>query len=127
MYNKLDVVFVICLIVEIKIAETWFIRGAKAKHYNTCIESGKQTSLEAVDKALVAFKGWNGVDNLKKIKNETLVIWGDQDKSYNYSQINILKENILNSKLIIFKECAHNIHLEKVNKFNQTILKFLTK
>ena len=110
-----------------KITETWFIRGAKAKYYNICIESGKQTSLEAIDKALVAFKIWNGGDNLKKIKNETLIIWGDQDNSYNHSQINILKENILNSKLIVFKECAHNVHLEKVNKFNKTILKFLTK
>ena len=33
---------------------------------------------------LVAFKNWNGVDTLKNIKNETLIIWGDQDKSYNF-------------------------------------------
>jgi pimeloyl-ACP methyl ester carboxylesterase len=110
-----------------KIAETWFIRGEHAKYCKVCIESGKQTSLEAVDKALIALKKWNGVENLKNIKNKTLIIWGDQDKSYNFSQTKILKENISNSKLIIFKQCAHNVHLERVNKFNKTILKFLTK
>ena len=107
------------------IAKTWFIKGENAKYFDVCIETGKQTSMEAVDNSLVAFKNWNGVDTLKNIKNETLIIWGDQDKSYNYEQVQTLEKNIENSKLIIFKNCAHNVHLEQPDQFNKTIKNFL--
>ncbi len=107
------------------IAKTWFVKGENAKYFDVCIETGKQTSMEAVDNSLVAFKNWNGVDTLKNIKNETLIIWGDQDKSYNFEQVQTLEKNIENSKLIIFKNCAHNVHLEQPDQFNKTIKDFL--
>ena len=107
------------------IAKTWFIKGENAKYFDVCIETGKQTSMEAVDNSLVAFKNWNGVDTLKNIKNETLIIWGDQDKSYNFEQVQTLEKNIENSKLIIFKNCAHNVHLEQPDQFNHAIKNFL--
>jgi pimeloyl-ACP methyl ester carboxylesterase len=107
------------------IAKTWFIKGEKAKYFDVCIEASKQTSMAAVDNSLVAFKNWNGVDTLKNIKNETLIIWGDQDKSYNFEQVQALEKNIKNSKLIIFKNCAHNVHLEQTDQFNKTIKNFL--
>ncbi len=72
-------------------------------------------------------KKYNGTNNLKLIKNKTLIIWGDGDKSYNYKQIQTLKGNISNSSLVIFKKCAHNIHLEKIEEFNRTIQDFLNK
>ena len=107
------------------IAKTWFIKGENAKYFDICIESGKQTSTKVADNSLVAFKNWNGVDTLKNIKNETLIIWGDKDKSYNFEQIQTLEKNIENSKLIIFKNCAHNVHLEQPDQFNKTIKDFL--
>ena len=109
------------------IAKTWFIKGEDAKYFDICIEAGKQTSMEAVDNALIAFKNWNGVNTLKNIKNETLIIWGDQDKSYNFKQVQTLKQNIANSTLCIFNGCAHNVHLEKAEKFNRIVLNFLNK
>ena len=56
--------------------------------------------------------------NLKNIKNKTLIIWGDKDKSYNLKQVKTLEKNISNSSLVIFKGCAHNVHLEKIEEFN---------
>ena len=109
------------------IAKTWFILGEKAKYFDLCIQAGKETSIEAADNALIAMKKYNGTNNLKLIKNETLIIWGDGDKSYNYKQIQTLKGNISNSSLVIFKKCAHNIHLEKIEEFNRAIQKFLNK
>ena len=93
------------------IAKTWFIKGEEAKYFDICIDSGKQTSMETADNSLVAIKNWNGVDALKNIKNETLIVWGDQDKSYNLEQIQTLENNIENSKLIIFKNFSHIFHL----------------
>ena len=74
------------------IAKTWFVRKENAKYFDICIEAGKQTSTKAADDALIAFKNWNGVDTLKNIKNETLIVWGDQDKSYNLEQIKTLEK-----------------------------------
>ncbi len=108
------------------IVRTWFIKADKSKYFNLCIECGNQTSFEAADKALTAFQKWNGINALKNIKNETLIVWGDKDKSYNLDQIITLKENIENSKLEIFKDCAHNVHLEKPEKFNRIIKNFLS-
>ena len=104
------------------IAKTWFVRKENAKYFDICIEAGKQTTLETADNSLVAINNWNSVDNLKDIKNETLIIWGDQDKSYNLEQIQTLENNIENSTLIIFKNCAHNVHLEQPDPVSYTHL-----
>ena len=107
------------------IAKTWFVLGEEAKYFDLCLEAGKQTSIEAADNALIAIKNWDGVENLQDIKNNTLIIWGDKDKSYNLKQIQTLEENISDSNLVIFKGCAHNVHLEQPDQFNHTIKGFL--
>jgi len=109
------------------IAKTWFIKEENAKYFNMCIKAGKQTSIKTADDTLVAFKSWDGVDTLKNIKNKTLIVWGDQDKSYNIKQIETLKKYILNSSLLVFKGCAHNVHLEEVEEFNNKIEEFLNR
>tara|TARA_B100000767_G_scaffold113763_1_gene108540 strand:+ start:2014 stop:2772 length:759 start_codon:yes stop_codon:yes gene_type:complete len=110
-----------------RIAKTWFMEGERAKYFYLCEQAGKQTSLEATDNGLVAMKNWNGVKNLKNIKNETLIIWGDQDRAYNFNQVETLNNNILNSDLKIIKGCSHNVHLEKPIEFNLIVEKFLKK
>ena len=110
-----------------RIAKTWFIEEDKSKYFYLCEEAGKQTSLEAADNALVAMKNWSGIENLKNIKNETLIIWGDQDKAYNFNQVETLKENIINSDLRIVDGCSHNVHLEKPDEFNTIVSEFLKK
>ena len=107
------------------IAQTWFVLGEKAKYFDLCLEAGKQTSIEAADNALIAIKNWDGVENLQDIKNNTLIIWGDKDKSYNLEQVQTLEKNISDSNLVIFKGCAHNVHLEQPDQFNHTIKDFL--
>ena len=108
-----------------RIAKTWFIEEDKAKFFYLCEAAGKQTSIEAADNGLVAMKNWNGVENLKNIKIETLIIWGDQDKAYNFNQVKTLKDKIPNSNLKIVKDCSHNVHLEKPDEFNRIVIEFL--
>ena len=110
-----------------RIAKTWFIEEDKAKYFYLCNEAGKKTSIEAADNGLVAMKNWNGVTNLKNIKIETLIVWGDQDKAYNFNQVKTLNDNIPNSDLKVMKGCSHNAHLEKPDEFNTVIEKFLKK
>ena len=110
-----------------RIAKTWFVKEDKAEYFYLCEESGRQTSLEAADNSLVAMKNWSGINNLKNIENETLIIWGDQDKAYNFNQIETLNDNIPNSYLKIIKGCSHNVHLEKLDEFNRVVEEFLKK
>ena len=110
-----------------RIAKTWFIKEEKAKYFYLCEEAGKQTSIEATDNGLVAMKNWDGVKNLQNIKNETLIVWGDQDKAYNFNQVETLNDNIPNSNLKIIKGCSHNVHLEKPDEFNTIVSEFLKK
>ena len=108
-----------------RIAKTWFLDQDKARYFYLCEEAGKQASLEATDNGLVAMKNWSGVENLKNIKNETLIIWGNKDKAYNFDQVDTLKKNIPNSKLQIIDNCSHNVHLEKPVEFNKCVEDFL--
>jgi pimeloyl-ACP methyl ester carboxylesterase len=110
-----------------RIAKTWFIEEEKAKYFYLCEEAGKQTSIEAADNGLVAMKNWDGVKNLQNIKSETLIVWGDQDKAYNFNQVETLNDNIPNSNLKIIKGCSHNVHLEKPDEFNTIVSEFLKK
>jgi len=110
-----------------RIAKTWFIEEDKSKYFYLCDEASKQTSIEAADKGLVAMKNWSGIENLKNIKSETLIVWGDQDKAYNFNQIDTLNNNIPNSDLKIIKGCSHNFHLEKPEEFNAVVKEFLIK
>ena len=108
-----------------RIPPKWFVNGNKAKNYYLCENAAKETSKETADNALNAMKNWNGLENLKNIKNETLIIWGDKDVSYNFDQVEMLNKNIPNSRLDIFKGCCHNVHLEEPEKFNKTVKTFL--
>ena len=108
-----------------RVPQKWFVEGSKAKYYYFCKNAVKNISIEAADSALIAMKNWRGYENLKNIKQHTLIIWGDKDASYNFDQVDVLKKNIPNSRLEIFKGCSHNVHLEESQKFNETVKSFL--
>ena len=110
-----------------RIAKTWFIKEENAKFFYLCEEAGKQASVKAADNGLVAMKNWNGIENLKNIKNKTLIVWGDQDKAYNFNQVETLNNNIPNSDLKVIKGCSHNVHLEKPEEFNAVVEEFFIK
>ena len=109
-----------------RIPPKWFVEGNRAKYYYFCENAVKNISIETADNALVAMKNWRGYENLKNIKQDTLIIWGDKDVSYNFDQVDTLKKNISSSQLEIFKGCGHNVHLEESQKFNETVKNFLS-
>ena len=108
-----------------RVPKKWFVKGDKDKNYYLCQNAVKNVSFESADNALIAMKNWSGINELKNIKNETLIVWGDKDNSYNFEQVDTLKKNISNSRLEIFKNCGHNVHLEKPKKFNLLIESFI--
>ena len=110
-----------------RVPKKWFVKGDKDKNYYLSKNAVKDVSLETADNALLAMKNWRGKEDLKNIKNETLIIWGDKDTSYNFDQVDTLNKNIKNSRLEIFKDCAHNVHLEQPDQFNNLVQKFISE
>ncbi len=108
-----------------RISKKWFVESDKAKYFYLCEEANKATSELAAENALIAMKNWRGLENLKNIKNETLIIWGDRDTAYNFEQVDILNKNLPNSRIEIFNGCSHNVHLENPKKFNEIVKNFL--
>ena len=108
-----------------RVSKKWFVKGDKDKNYYLCSNAVQNVSSETADNALKAMKNWSGIDNLKNIKNKTLIVWGDKDTSYNFEQVDTLNKNIKDSKLEIFQNCSHNVHLEEPEKFNNLIKKFI--
>ena len=108
-----------------RIPPKWFVEESSAKNYYLCENAVKETTEETARNALNAMKNWRGYENLKNINNQTLIIWGDRDASYNFEQVDTLNKNIPSSRLEIFKGCCHNVHLEQPQKFNETVNNFL--
>ena len=42
-------------------------------------------------------------------------------------RVDTLNKNIKNSRLEIFKDCAHNVHLEQPDEFNNLVQNFISE
>jgi len=68
---------------------------------------------------------FNVMDTLDKIKNETLVICGDNDKLTPEKYSIYLKNNIKNSRLSIIENTGHMVMMEQPDSFNKIVKNFL--
>lgn len=105
-----------------RIAATWFLQGDSTEGYQICAGLAVKALLQA---ALAAMETWSGVSALTKILSPTLVLWGDGDRAYNWSQPEQLWLEILGSRLAVIPGCSHAVHLEKPQLFNATLKDFL--
>jgi 3-oxoadipate enol-lactonase len=78
-----------------------------------------------IDNLIAAFKTHNTYERLHEIKNETLIIAAEKDKSCSVPMNEKIHELIPNSKFIIIKNAAHQSILEKAPEINKIIIDFL--
>ena len=104
-----------------RIAATWFLKRENAKAYEECAAIAEKCSLEAILTGLEAMQGWSGADRLEAIRARTLVIWGDQDRTYSWCQTEQLWRCIRGANLSVIPDCAHAAHLEKPVLFNKLL------
>jgi len=64
-------------------------------------------------------------EQLSRITAPTQITFGSHDMVTSTRFASSLKENIRNSELVIFEQCAHAPNYEKVDEFNQRTLAFL--
>ena len=107
-----------------RIAATWFLERENAAAYEGCAAIAEQCSLQAMLTGLDAMEGWSGAERLAGIKSRTLVIWGDRDRTYPWSQTEQLWQSIPDANLAVIPDCAHATHLEKPGMFNEVLRDF---
>jgi len=109
-----------------RIAATWFKEGTKAPGFERCEKIGSVVTLDTALASLAAWESWDGRNDLEKISCPSLIIWGDQDRSYDWSQPEALWRGITGSELAVVPGCAHNAHLEKPILFNMILEDFVS-
>ncbi len=82
-------------------------------------------SEQAALAGLHAMEGWDGRDRLASVGQPTLVLWGDQDRSYAWPQIEALWRGIPGAALAVLPDCCHALHLERPALFHTLLLEFL--
>ena len=108
-----------------RISATWFLDYENAKEFENCASLAERSSLQAMLAALDAMKTWSRTDNLPKIACETLIVWGEKDRTYRWPQIEQLWNTIPNSSLAVMPACSHAAHMEKPELFNAIVSDFL--
>ena len=108
-----------------RIASIWFLDRESSEAFSDCAAIAEQSELPAILAGLDAMQGWSGVSKLSHIRTRTLVIWGDQDRTYSWEQTAQLWRSIDNSSLAVIPDCAHAAHLEKPAMFNNILADFL--
>lgn len=110
-----------------RIAATWFLHLEAADGYEHCAAIAAQTRLAAMHAGLDAMQSWSGTQNLEQIQQDTLILWGDRDRTYPWAQIQSLWEAISNSSLAVVPGCAHAVHAEKFDYFQLSVSDFLDR
>jgi len=104
-----------------RISATWFLNGDAADGYAPFAAIAEKSSSAAIQAGLSAMAGWSGVQNLGAISQNTLVLWGDQDRTYPWDQIERLWRSIPDSRLAVVPDCAHAVHAENPEIFQRLI------
>jgi pimeloyl-ACP methyl ester carboxylesterase len=109
-----------------RIAATWFLDTEDAPAYADCAAIAEVASAEAILGGLDAMNDWSGTDHLSHIEAKTMVVWGDSDRTYPWSQTEQLWRSINGASLAVIPGCAHACHLEKPALFNAILSEFLS-
>ncbi|WP_299673528.1 alpha/beta fold hydrolase [uncultured Roseobacter sp.] len=100
-----------------RIAATWFREGTACPAYEGCAAIAESAAPDAIDAGLDAMQHWSGEAALPKLQQDTLIIWGDQDRTYPWRQIETLWQRIPTTHLAVVPRCAHAVHLENPDAF----------
>ena len=108
-----------------RIAATWFLKNEDDPAYQSCADLAALSPLSSIHAGLLAMQHWSGEAHLPQIAHQTLVIWGDRDRTYAWAQIEQLWQSIPDTRLAVLPDCAHAVHLENPNMFNHLLGGFL--
>lgn len=109
-----------------RISATWLLEREASPSAPALMDLAALASPQAAQAGLWAMERWDGREHLAHITQSTLVVWGDQDRSYQWPQIEALWHGIAGASLAVLPRCAHALHLENPVVFHRLLLDFLT-
>lgn len=110
-----------------RISATWFTAYQAASQYEKCARIAESSSMQALLAGLDAMQSWSRTENLKHITCPTLVVWGEQDRTYHWPQIEQLWKTIPSANLAVLPNCSHAAHMEKPGIMNALLQDFLNQ
>jgi 2-hydroxy-6-oxonona-2,4-dienedioate hydrolase len=108
-----------------RISATWLLDKEASPAFESLAKLATRASEQAAQAGLFAMEGWDGRDRLSQIQQPTLVVWGEGDRSYTWSQIEKLWRTIPGASLAVLPACSHALHLERPALFHTLLLEFL--
>ena len=108
-----------------RIAATWFLNCERALGFEACAAIAQMAAKPTLLAGLDAMERWDGEAQLNDITAQTLVIWGDCDRTYPWPQVQKLWQAIPNTSLAVLPNCAHVPHLESPDIFNAILNDFV--
>lgn len=108
-----------------RICATWLLAFESSPAYPVLSAIASCASMQAAHAGLLAMEGWNGCERLAEIRQPTLIVWGEFDRSYSWSQVEILWKKIPGASLAVLPACAHALHLEHTTLFHLLLKNFL--
>lgn len=110
----------------VRTVRTWFTLGEADPFFPMCMAACEGASETACFNAINAMRPWVSRSRLSEIRNPTLVIVGDRDRSTTANDSWELWQGLPHGYLCILPGCAHGAHMEKPELFNQVTLDFFT-
>lgn len=108
-----------------RISVTWLYDQEASSNAKLLGDLAAQASPQAAEAGLWAMERWDGRPHLPRIQQETLIVWGDQDRSYKWDQVETLWRGIPGASLSVVPRCAHAVHLDNPTIFHQLLKDFL--
>lgn len=108
-----------------RICATWLLDRESSPAFEALAALATQSSEQAASAGLSAMESWDGRERLGQIGQPTLIIWGERDRTYGWSQIEMLWRRIPRASLAVLPSCAHALHLERSDLFCTLLVEFL--
>ena len=109
-----------------RIAATWLLRGEEHPGFEALSTIGAQADGEAARIALNAMAKWDGRASLPLLTMPSLIVWGDEDRSYRWRQVEYLWTHLPSASLAVIPGASHAAHVEKPELFRLILEDFLT-
>lgn len=110
-----------------RIGATWFRHGSASAGFPLIAQIGAQANRQAALAALDAMADWDGRPALGTLNMPTLVVWGHEDQSYRWPQVETLWKGLPNATLSVIPGASHAAHLEKPRIFRAILEDFLSE
>lgn len=109
-----------------RICATWLLERDASPVFEPLAALACRASAQAAEAGLWAMERWDGRAWLADIRQPTLVLWGEHDRSYQWPQIEALWRGIRSASLGVLPGCSHALLLERPALFHALVREFLS-